>query len=194
MPLFFLSGIYWGVVSHIKMTRNIIYISLIFLIFPLRLIGQENNECEQFIKAYEYVEINILHKEFKKERKLQIDTIVQNWTGIPFMTSEYYAYEMGITETEFQKLDTAIRLRIYRKNQENLLRIDSTYSSDCIKTVNYKRPNLILSFTRINDKSISIWISKIRKNPKKHTSGKYLIFIFNGKNQIEKVFETGWTE
>lgn len=176
------------------MTRNIIYISLIFLIFPLSLIGQENNECEQFIKAYEYVQINFLQKEFKKERKLQIDTIVQNWTGIPFMTSEYFAYEMGITETEFQKLDTAIRHRIYRKNQENLVRIDSTYTTLCIKTANFKRPNLRLSFTRINDKSISIWISRIQKNHKKHTNGKYLIFIFNNQNQIEKVFETSWTE
>ena len=182
------------VVPHIKMTKHIIYISLIFLIFPFSIIGQENNECEQFIKAYEYVEINFLKKEFKKERKLHIDTIIQESAGIPLMITEYYAYEIGITETEFQKLDTTKKNNIYRKNQENLLRIDSTYSIDCIKTENNKQPNLRVSFSRINDKSISIWINRIHKNPKKHTSGKYLIFIFDSENQIEKIFETTWTE
>ena len=176
------------------MTKYRINILLIFLIFPLIFIGQESKDCEQYIKAFEYVETNFLQKEFKKERKLQIDTIVQQWSGIPFMTSEYYAYKMGITKTEFQKLDTTISHEIFRKNQENLLRIDSTYSIDCINSVDYKRPNLRLSFTRICDNSISVLISRIQKNQKKHTSGKYLIFIFNDKNQIEKVFETGWTE
>lgn len=167
---------------------------LLISTFPLNLNGQVNNECEQFTKAFEYVKTNFLQKEFKKERKIQIDTIVQQCSGIPFMTSEYYAYKMGMKKTEFQKLDTTIRHEILRKNQENLLKIDSTYSIGCFSSKKHKQPDLRLGFTRIGDETIIIWISKIQRNRKKHTTGKYLIFIFNSKNQIEKIFETGWTE
>ena len=175
------------------MKKYIISISLFLLIFPLRTIGQENIECEQFNKAFEYIEASFQQKE-TNYKKLQIDTIVQQWSGIPLMIPEYYAYKMGIRKTEFQKLDTATRNEIFRKNQEDLMRIHSSYSIACFNSVQYKRPNHRLSFIRISDESIGVWIVRIKKNRKKHTNGKYFIFIFNNKNQIEKVIETTWTE
>jgi len=174
--------------------KNLLFITLMFSVVPLVVSGQENKGCEQFIKAFDYIELNLLQKEFKKNEKIQIDTIIQQSSGIPFIIDEYYAYQMGITKNDFQETDTVIKNKIYRRNQKSLMKIDSVFSISCFNLVNHKRPKLVLRFKRISDETISIWVSKNRRKKNRHSSGKYLIFIYDSENRIEKVFETGWIE
>jgi hypothetical protein len=176
------------------MTKSESILIVLILIIPLRIIGQEDKDCSQFQLAFKHIENTFLKTEFKKDMKIQIDSTIQQWSGIPFMIPEYYAYQMDITKSEFERLDTTIRNEIYRENQKKLMKIDSTFNIDCFELNKYKRPNIQLSFTRISSEAISIWISKLGRNPKEHTSGKYLIFIFDSKNHIEKIFETTWIE
>lgn len=174
--------------------KKILFITLIFLAALPNISGQENKGCEQFNKAFNYVEIKLLQKGFREVGQLQIDTVVQQCSGIPLMIDEYYAYQIGITENEFQETDTIIRNEIYRKNQKSLMKIDSIFSIDCFSFSNSKRSKLTLRFERINDQTISIWISEVKRKKKRHTSGEYLIFVFDNENQIKKVFETEWIE
>ena len=101
---------------------------------------------------------------------------------------------MDIPVAEFQILDNVIRDSIYRMNSYHLQKIDSSYSIDCFQYDNYKRPKIKIYFSRINSSTLAVWIANINRNPRKHTNGKYLIFIFDHNNQIKKVFETNWME
>ncbi len=161
-----------------------------------RLQSQEVNKCYQFVTAFDYVENNIITNDFLKEKsiKITIDTTVHTWPGVLFMIDEYNAYKMDISLEEYEMLDNEIKDKIYWENQDRLLKIDSTYSIDCFKDFNHQRPNVMVRFTRVDNNVLSVWIRKIRKNPKKHSYGKYLIMFFDIDKKIEKVIETNWVE
>ncbi len=158
--------------------------------------GQVKKECEQYVKSFEYIENNTITKDFFKikEVKIVVDTNVQEWSGIVFLFEEYYSYKMNISVEQFNSLDRNIKDKIYWENQDKLLKIDTTYSINCFEIKDYLRPNIEVSFTWIENNTLGVWIRKMKRNPKKHSFGKYLIMFFDKENNIEKVLESNWLE
>lgn len=175
------------------MLRYFVFFSLFFLFITPNVWGQEG-ECEQFKTTFEFVKLNYIEKDYKRNVKFSIYPEVQESLGIPFLISEFYAYQMGIPITEFQKMEIVNKDSIYRMNSENLMKIDTIYSIDCFKYKNHKRPKIEILFKRIDSSTLGVWLINIQRNRRNNRDGQFLILIFDNKNQIKKVFETSWME
>lgn len=175
------------------MKKFLMLVFLVFLFITPNLWGQ-HEECKQFKNAIEYVKLNYIDKNYKKRVKFNIYNDVQQTLGIPYLISEFYAYQMDVPIIEFQKLSNFIRDSIYQMNSNHLQKIDSTYSTNCFQFDNYRRPRIKIHFTRINTTALGGWIVNIHRNPRKHIDGRYLILLFDNNNQIIQAFETSWME
>ena len=140
------------------------------------------------------MKLNYIDGNYKKSAKINIHQEVQESLGIPFLVNEYYAYVLGLSITDFLDLEKERNDSIRNLNAEHLMKIDSTSSIDCFITKNYKRPKIKFFFGRINPSTIEVWLVNVKKNPRHHRTGQYIIFIFDSENRIEKTFETSWIE
>lgn len=178
------------------MKNNFKYIFLLFLCLTgLQMTAQTIEECYQFESIIKYLENDSTASDYFKVKnvRFKINPKVDENKGTPFLVTEYYSEKLDLSEEQI-KSDTSILYSVYRKNQDYLLKTDSTYNLACLQDLNTKRPNVYMGFSRLDSFAISVGTSKILKQKRKHTFGKYYIFLFDKKNMIRKILQTDWIE
>lgn len=178
------------------MRNNIKYILLIIIgLTELQMNAQTKEECNQFKTIIKYLENDSTASDYFKVKnvRFEINPKVDENKGTPFLITEYYAEKLDLSEEQI-KSDTSILYSIYRKNQKHLLQTDSTYRLDCLQRLNSKKTNVYMGFSRLDSLTISVGTSKILRRKRKHTFGKYYIFLFDKKNMIKKILQTDWIE
>jgi len=178
------------------MKNNFKYIVLfVICLTELQMIAQIKGECEQFESIIKYLENDSTASDYFKTKnvRFKINPKVDENKGTPFLITEYYSDKMDLSEEQI-KSDTSILYSIYRENQNHLLKTDSTYKLSCLQELNTKRPNVYMGFSRLDSFAISVGTSKILKRKRKHTFGKYYIFLFDKENMIRKILQTDWIE
>lgn len=128
-----------------------------------------------------------------KNIRFKINPKVDENKGTPFLITEYYAEKMELSEKQI-KSDTSILYSIYRENQKQLLQTEMTYRLECLQELSSNRPNVYIGFSKLDSLAISVGTSKILKRKRKHTFGKYYIFLFDNENIIKKILQIEWIE
>jgi hypothetical protein len=168
---------------------------MILILTAIKLTAQTEKECDQFIAIIEFLKNDSTANEYFKVKNIRFEInpqIAEN-KGTPFLITEYYADKMNLTENEI-KSDTTILNSIHRDNQNELLQTDTIYRLSCIENLSSKRPNVYLGFSRLDTLTLAVGTSKILKRKRKHTYGRYYIFLFDSDNSIRKILKTEWIE
>ncbi|TNJ41332.1 hypothetical protein KFZ70_00490 [Tamlana fucoidanivorans] len=161
----------------------------------LQITAQTIEECYQFESIIKYLENDSTASDYFKVKnvRFKINPKVDKNKGTPFLITEYYSEKLDLSEEQL-KSDTSILYSVYRKNQDYLLKTDSTFNLACLQNLNTKRPNVYMGFSRLDSFAISVGTSKILKQKRKHTFGKYYIFLFDKENIIRRILQTDWIE
>jgi len=175
------------------MTKYILFIIISLITISAK--AQTERDCNQVLTIMEFLENDLTAKEYFKVKnvRFKINPQIDENKGTPFLITEYYADKLKLTENEI-KSDTTILHSIYRDNQKKLLQTDTIYSISCLENLSSKRPNVYMGFTRLDTMTLAVVTSKIYNRNRKHTYGRYYIFLFESDNSIRKILKTEWIE
>ena len=181
---------------HIISKYSII-ILFVFLSCSLYARKDSSMYCAQYLKAINHIkhDSSLTHEHSLKQYRFSLDKHLKAGGSMGYFLPEYinYIYKKPYYDVDRQIIDSTYSL--FRKNIS-----DSTYYISCLQSD--RKPFFKLKFIRENDTIICIIVSRYEKkrNGLFHkktqdiatdtTFGIAYLFIFDNKNNIEKVFKS----